>query len=90
MKPLPAIVSVYGGPHVQYCSNQWVHRASLREQYYVDQGYVVIRIDNRGSDRRGHAFEAAIYKNMGSIEVPNHAILCCCYSYDKDPYDLGG
>ena len=26
-------------------------------------------MDNRGSARRGHAFEAAINRNMGTVEV---------------------
>lgn len=52
--------------------NQWSHTASLREQYYADHGYLVVRVDNRGSYRRGHAFEAAIYEHLGSVEVEDY------------------
>ena len=33
------------------------------------QGYVVFRLDNRGSDRRGRAFSDPIYGRLGEIEV---------------------
>jgi dipeptidyl-peptidase 4 len=70
--PLPTILSVYGGPRVQFCANQWSHTASLREQFYADHGYLIVRVDNRGSDRRGHSFEAAIYEHLGGIEVEDY------------------
>ncbi len=39
------------------------------EQALVDQGYIYFEIDNRGSANRGVAFESAIYRAMGSVEV---------------------
>lgn len=65
----PAIVYLYGGPHVQVVANSWWGQRGLLMQYWASQGYVVFSIDNRGSDHRGKAFEEAIYKKMGSIEV---------------------
>ena len=38
-------------------------------QHWVDQGYVVFTLDNRGSNYRGKGFEDPIYKKMGFIEV---------------------
>ena len=35
--------------------------------------YLVIRIDNRGSARRGLDFESAIYGDMGNLEVDDQA-----------------
>lgn len=66
---LPAIVSVYGGPHVQYVRNQWLLTADLRSQRMAQQGFVVIKCDNRGSSRRGLAFEGAMHRDMGNVEV---------------------
>ncbi|MGI8553757.1 MAG: S9 family peptidase [Dehalococcoidia bacterium] len=63
------IVSVYGGPYAQTVSNSWAVRVDLRAQYLARQGYIVFKLDNRGSTRRGHAFEAAIQGNMGDLEV---------------------
>lgn len=65
----PAIVYLYGGPHVQVVANSWWGQRGLLMQYWASQGYVVFSIDNRGSDHRGKAFEEPIYKKMGSIEV---------------------
>ena len=67
--PYPTIVSVYGGPHAQMVVNHWGMTCSMRVQYLRDQGYMVFELDNRGSARRGVAFEAPLKHNMGSIEV---------------------
>jgi dipeptidyl-peptidase 4 len=65
----PLIVMLYGGPHVQYVKNAWDMTADLRAQYFTQLGFAVWKMDNRGSARRGLAFESAIYRNMGSVEV---------------------
>jgi len=41
----------------------------MREQFYRQQGYLVVKIDNRGSANRGKDFETAIYLNFGEREV---------------------
>lgn len=64
--PCPAIVQVYGGPHVQTVSKGWV---GARDQLFADQGYILFKLDNRGSWNRGHAFEAALHDRMGTVEV---------------------
>ncbi|OAI43985.1 hypothetical protein AYO38_10190, partial [bacterium SCGC AG-212-C10] len=68
-KRYPVIVSVYGGPHAQRVANEWSGTIDLRAQYLARQGYVVFKLDNRGSANRGLAFEAALADNMGSVEV---------------------
>jgi dipeptidyl-peptidase 4 len=65
-KRYPAIVEVYGGPHAQTVSQGW---GNLLDQIYLQRGYIVFRIDGRGSDNRGKAFEEALYQHMGSFEV---------------------
>lgn len=65
-KQYPVLVYVYGGPGVQVVDKGW---GSLFLQYMAQQGYVVFSLDNRGSANRGKAFEAPIYRNMGSPEV---------------------
>ncbi len=67
--PAPCVVEVYGGPHVQMVNDGWMLTADLRAQYLAQQGHLVVRIDNRGSARRGLAFETAIAGRMGTIEV---------------------
>jgi len=68
-KPQPTIVYVYGGPHAQLVTNSWSMTASMRVQYLRNLGYVVFVLDNRGSAKRGLAFEAAIKHDLGNLEV---------------------
>ena len=65
----PLIVMVYGGPHVQTVTASWGMTADLSAQFLASRGFAVWKLDNRGSSRRGHAFEAAIYRTMGELEV---------------------
>lgn len=65
----PVIVSVYGGPHVQRVMDEWGMTVDLRAQYLAQRGFVVLKVDNRGSANRGLAFEAAIADRMGTVEV---------------------
>jgi len=68
--PYPLVVATYGGPHVQYVQNTWgMMTADLRSQFLRDQGFAILKTDNRGSNRRGLTFEAPIYGNMGELEV---------------------
>merc|ERR1711972_100631 len=41
----------------------------LRAQSFRSRGFLVLKVDNRGSNRRGLAFEAALKHRMGSVEV---------------------
>lgn len=45
----------------------------MRCQRLVEAGYVVLRLDNRGSQNRGLAFESAIKHDMGHLEVEDQA-----------------
>lgn len=72
--PFPTVVSCYGGPHVQFVQNSWGYTsADLRAQFLRAQGFLVAKVDNRGSDRRGLAFEGAIRGAMGGLEVDDQA-----------------
>ncbi len=64
-KTYPAIVEVYGGPHVQRVNKQWL----LSDVMSAQKGYVVFRLDNRGTFNRGKKFEDVIYRLTGEIEV---------------------
>lgn len=67
--PYPTLVQVYGGPHAQTVTNSWSLTIGMRAQYLRSQGFLVFLLDNRGSARRGLAFEGAIKHNMGHLEV---------------------
>ncbi len=67
--PYPTLVCVYGGPHAQLVANAWNLTVSMRLQYLRSLGFLVFVLDNRGSARRGLAFEGAIKNDMGHLEV---------------------
>jgi dipeptidyl-peptidase-4 len=67
--PFPTIVSVYGGPHAQRVQNSWGMTVDMRAQYLRENGFLVFVLDNRGSARRGLAFESRITHDMGNLEV---------------------
>jgi dipeptidyl-peptidase-4 len=65
-KKYPVIVDVYGGPHVQRVANDW---RPLSDQFLTHEGYIVFRLDNRGTWNRGKRFEDVIYHQTGGPEV---------------------
>ena len=67
--PFPTIISVYGGPHAQRVTDSWGLTLDMRAQYLARHGFLVFVLDNRGSARRGLAFEGRIKHAMGHIEV---------------------
>ena len=68
-QPRPLVVAVYGGPHAQTVTSSWSLTVDLRAQYLAQQGFVVLKVDNRGSAHRGLAFEATIARAMGQREI---------------------
>ncbi len=69
----PVIVDVYGGPESQSVRRAWQNSARSNtgffHQYLAQQGYVVFSLDNRGTGYRGVAFETALHRQLGSVEV---------------------
>ena len=72
-KRYPAIVAVYGGPDVTptEVTRSW---AGGRDQLLTQAGYVLFRLDNRGTSNRGLKFEAAIHERMGGPEVQDQIV----------------
>ena len=71
--PHPLLVAVYGGPHAQTVLDAWGLTVDLRAQYLAQQGYLVLKLDNRGMAGRGLEFEAHLNRRMGTIEVDDQA-----------------
>ena len=71
--PHPLLVAVYGGPHAQTVLDAWGLTVDLRAQYLAQQGYLVLKLDNRGMTGRGLDFEAHLHRQMGTIEVDDQA-----------------
>lgn len=68
-KKYPVMVYVYGGPHAQLVTNRFLGGAGLFDYYMAQNGYVVLTVDNRGSDARGKEFEHVIHRNLGVNEM---------------------
>jgi dipeptidyl-peptidase-4 len=62
----PVIVEVYGGPGVQSVQRAW---RSPTEKLYLEAGYILFQLDNRGSSNRSVRFQGAIAERLGSVEV---------------------
>lgn len=67
-KKYPAIVYVYGGPHAQMVTGGWQNGARGWDIYMANKGYVMLTLDNRGSDNRGQEFENATFRHLGIEE----------------------
>jgi dipeptidyl-peptidase 4 len=65
-KRYPAIVEVYAGPGVHRVRRTWL---SPRDQVIANRGFVIFKVDNRGADNRGKAFEDVLFKKLGGPEV---------------------
>jgi dipeptidyl-peptidase 4 len=65
----PVLVSVYGGPQDQEVQDNWGYSDFLWFEMMAENGYIVFTLDNRGSYRRGHAFETPVYHHLGRIEL---------------------
>lgn len=68
-KKYPVIVYVYNGPHVQLVTNSWLGGSNLWMQLMAQKGYIVFTVDGRGSANRGHAFESAVHRQLGTLEL---------------------
>jgi dipeptidyl-peptidase-4 len=65
----PVLVYTYGGPHVQLVRDAWQGANFLWNQMMAQKGFLVFTVDNRGSSGRGHAFESAILRRFGEVEL---------------------
>ncbi|MCI0363998.1 MAG: DPP IV N-terminal domain-containing protein [Phycisphaerales bacterium] len=63
-KKYPLLIDVYGGPTSQAVRNRFV--GAYAECEY---GFLIARIDNRGTGNRGKAFESAVYLRLGDVDL---------------------
>ena len=68
-KKYPAIIYVYGGPHAQMIHDTRFYDARGWDLYMAQKGYVMLTIDNRGSDNRGIRFENVTFRHLGVEEM---------------------
>ncbi len=65
----PLLIYIYGGPNSQNVVNSWGGSTDLWHRMLAQKGYVVVRIDGRGTGKRGKIFRDIVYRNLGKWEV---------------------
>lgn len=63
----PVILYVYAGPGVKWVNA--TRRSYFVDQWMADHGYVVVRIDGRGTPRRGRDWERAIRGDLIDVAL---------------------
>lgn len=67
-KKYPLLVYVYGEPAGSTVVNRFAGNTGLWHQMLAQDGYVVVSIDNRGTDvPRGREFRKSVYRKMGTV-----------------------
>ena len=85
-KKYPVWVQVYGGPTgplvvpfaARYVLDQWI----------ADHGYLVVRIDNRGTTGRGHAWERAILGRFAEVPLEDQVAALQALAKLEPAFDL--
>ncbi len=70
-KKYPVIFAVYGGPGSQQVYDQF--SASGWNQWMAQQGYIIVAVNNRGTNNYGSAFMKVVYEHLGRWEANDFA-----------------
>ncbi len=68
-KKYPVINALYGGPGSMEFSSRYVSRPPSQ----CNRGYLVVKVNNRGTGGRGKAFLSAAYQRLGDVDIQDHA-----------------
>lgn len=67
-KKHPVLIIFYGGPGRNMVANAF-DRDYFWHQLLAQKGYIVMCVDNRGTQFRGREFKNCTYKQLGKLEV---------------------
>ena len=67
----PMVFAIYGGPGSQQVYNSF--NGSTWTQWLAQQGYLVVGVNNRGTNNYGSAFMKTVYKRLGYWEAHDFA-----------------
>ncbi len=70
----PVLVHVYGGPRAPTIRDAWGGSRFLFHQYLVQQGFLVMQVDDRASSLLGHKYEAAIHRRYGPTALADQQV----------------
>jgi dipeptidyl-peptidase-4 len=71
----PVIFDIYGGPGSQQVYDQFndEYSPSAWRQWLAQEGYIVVGVNNRGTNNYGSAFMKVVYKHLGKYEALDFA-----------------
>ena len=70
----PVLMYVYGGPGSQTVTSAYESGdRAFWHQYLVNQGYIIVSVDNRGTGAKGRDFKQTTYKQLGVKEAEDQA-----------------
>ncbi|MFD0265905.1 prolyl oligopeptidase family serine peptidase [Streptomyces sp. NPDC127106] len=84
---LPVLVDGYGGPGFQDVSaepRRWQHR-----QWWADQGFAVVTVDNRGTPYVSPAFTHAVYRGFSEVTLEDQVAALQALGARHRDLDLG-
>jgi dipeptidyl-peptidase-4 len=64
---LPLLLDPYGGPHHQEVIQ--ARNVFAEAQWFADQGFAVLVVDNRGTPKRGPLFEKAVSGDLATVPL---------------------
>jgi len=72
-KKYPLFMFVYGGPESQNVADRFSSFRGAWFQMLAQKGYVVVCVDNRGTNARGEEFRKSTYMQLGKYETLDQA-----------------
>jgi dipeptidyl-peptidase 4 len=82
----PVIVDIYAGPGFNRVEK--VAEPYLIDQWFADQGYVVVGFDGRGTPGRGRNWERAIYQKFGEAPINDQVSALTNFAAQHPELDL--
>ena len=83
----PVVLSVYGGPGIQTVVQAL--GPNLQLQWLANQGFVVVKLDGRGTPRRGRAWERAISHDFATVPAADQLAGLAALGATFPELDLG-
>jgi len=68
-KKYPVYMYAYGGPGGNECNNGWDWNDYFWHSLLNQEGYIVVCVDNRGTQGRGRKFKHSTYLQLGKLET---------------------
>ncbi|GAA1946791.1 S9 family peptidase [Kitasatospora viridis] len=84
---LPVLLDVYGGPGFQAVVNE-PRRWQLR-QWWADQGFAVVTVDNRGTPFVSPAFSKAVFRGFSQVTLDDQVAGLLALGEREPDLDLG-